>query len=226
MATRRYTRKSNIPVEVSFLSLRWSKQGGAKEVICDGGWLTGIGTKSNSLTPKKVPSSLDFACKAHLSAQLYEAGSNEKLMFTPKLIQSCEECGNLIHKDIMNTRFRDYEETRLYFDTSKATERTLCVILVQDSKLDACYKRFLITFSLEKTARSWKNEIEVLKSFPRCKRFLKHTSRITVHELLNLYLYATVHGMSSLCKKALERIFGESRDVVHLHFCALFGRGK
>ena len=177
--------------------------------------------------PKKVPSSLDLACKAYLSAQLYEdAGSDGKFIFIPKLIQSCEECGNLIHKDIMNTRFRDYEETRLYFDTSKATERTLCVILVQDSKLDACYKRFLITFSLEKTARSWKNEIEVLKSFPRCKRFLKHTSRITVHELLNLYLYATVHGMSSLCKKALERIFGESRDVVHLHFCALFGRGK
>ena len=99
---------------------------------------------------------------------MYEAtGGDGKFTVTPELIQSYEKCRDLIHKDIMNTHFRDNKETHMYFDASK---RALCVILVQDGKIVACYSRALNTAERKYCPM----ELELLAIKYGCKKLRKY----------------------------------------------------
>lgn len=78
---------------------------------------------------------------AHWAAPMYEATAREgKYVVTPEIITSLEKCKDLIHEDILHTHFDEDKDVLMYFDASK---RAICVILVQDSKIVACYSRAL-----------------------------------------------------------------------------------
>ena len=157
---------------------------------------------------------------AHWAAPLYEAtGGDGKFTVTPELIQSYEKCRDLIHKDVMNTHFRDNKETHMYFDASK---RAICVILVQDGKIVACYSRALNTAERKYCPM----ELELLAIKYGCKKLRKYLYGRTVfvhtdHKpLLGLF---NKNGKKEIMN---NRVQGMLLDLAEFDIVILYIEGK